>query len=142
MSQFKLFILSIFIFGSFQFTHAQQRTAKRGPIFENLQSPDFDGVVVWCREFNVMSFSRGNIVSLSASKRKEMKAPANVKRLTGPIQMQCEQKCLKIFPDIDILLLWHDKNKDGKLNPKTELKYYKKGGKSKGKVKGKQLKCN
>jgi len=141
MLKLRLFILSIFLFASFQFTHAQQRTAKRAPLFENLQSPDYDGVVVWCREFNVMSFSKGNIVSLSASKRKEMKAPANVKRLTGPIQMQCENKCLKIFPDMDILLLWHDANKDGKLNPKTELRCFKEGGKSRCRIKSQELNC-
>lgn len=141
MSKSNLFILSLFFLSSFQFAQAQQKTAKQALLFENLQSPNYDGVVVWCREFNVMSFSKGNIVSLSASKRKEMKAPADVKRLTGPIQMQCENKCLEIFPDIDILLLWHDANKDGKLNPKTELKCYKEGGKSRGVIKGKELTC-
>ncbi|MEM8889471.1 MAG: hypothetical protein AAGD28_15965 [Bacteroidota bacterium] len=142
MSKIKLVIISLFLFGSFQFVQAQQRTAKKAPLFASLQSPEYDGVVVWCKEFNVASFSSGNIVSLSANKRKEMKAPANVKRLTGSIQMKCENRCLEIFPDIDIILLWHDANNDGKLNPKTELKYYKESGKPRGIVKGKQLKCN
>ena len=141
MLKLKLFIVSLFLLSSFQFAQAQQKTAKRVPLFENLQSPDYDGVVVWCREFNVMSISRGNIVSLSATKRKEMKAPANVKRLIGPVQMHCEKKCLQIFPDNDILLLWHDANKDGKLNPKSELKYFKEGRKNRYVIKGKELNC-
>ena len=141
MLKLKLFIVSLFLLSSFQFVQAQQKTAKRVPLFENLQNPQYDGVVVWCKEFNVMSSSRRNIVTLPASTRQKMKAPANVKRLTGPVQMQCENKCLKIFGDIDILLLWHDANKDGKLNPKTELKCFKEGGKGRCKIKSTELNC-
>lgn len=145
MSKLNLLFLSLFLLLAFHTSNAQTATAKRAPLFENLQSPNYSGVVVWCREFNVLGFSQANIKALPASQIKQMKAPSGLKRLIGPIQMQCEKKCMQI--DLakecgkDSLLLWNDANKDGKLNPKRELKCYHTKGKGKCGIIGKELNC-
>lgn len=82
---------------------------------------------------------------ISASMSKTLMLPRSVKRLPSPITLKRDGKCYKIGCDTrscsDCQLFWYDRNKDGKVQPKRELRCYCVKAKKRCEMRGKEVPC-
>ncbi|MEM7372772.1 MAG: hypothetical protein AAF587_29395 [Bacteroidota bacterium] len=97
--------------------------AQKSISFKDLHQP-LDGVVVWCREFNVLDRS---VLTKKADILKQTNIfPAGFSyQVLGPIPLRYKQECvsLQINPRTckTCTWIWIDKDKNGLMNPMREL---------------------
>ena len=143
MSKHNFICLIILIFGATCFSFGQSKKLQKAPLFKNMSAPQYDGVVVWCKEFNVLSSSRVETVPAEIIKR--MEGPKNLKKVNGPLSLQYKDHCIRVGLEKSCqetcLLFWHDANRDGLLNPMRELTSHHRNPKGRCKVFVEEVSC-
>ncbi len=102
-------------------------TAQSQSSFKKLTSPLLQpaSVVVWCREFNVQGVSTSNLKSVSNSLLREYGLPRSAKQITGVLYLTGKGRKFKMSfrrESSNPKLFWIDRDRNGKLDVKTELK--------------------